>query len=51
MIAVDLDDQIRFGLFHLFAHLLHQRFSPHFSRRLGHLVDQPGRMWNSSGQH
>jgi hypothetical protein len=39
MIAVNLDDQIGLGLFHLFANLLHERFSARFSRRLRHLVD------------
>ena len=31
MIAVHFDDQIRFGLIHAAANLLHERFSSHFS--------------------
>ncbi len=31
MIAVDFDDEIGLGLFHLLAHLLHQRFALHLA--------------------
>jgi hypothetical protein len=47
MIAIDLDDQIGLRLLHLLANLLHERLSAHLSRRLGHLVNEPGRMGNS----
>jgi hypothetical protein len=50
MIAVDLDDQIRFGLLHLFADLLHQRLALNFSRRLLHFENKPGRMRHAGGQ-
>src|SRR5918995_1125627 len=51
MIAVHFDDQIRFGFFHALSNLPHERFPSQFSWRLGHLVNEPGRMWNSSGQN
>src|SRR5215475_13281047 len=51
MVAVDFDNQVRFGFFHLLANLLHKSLSSHLSRRLGHFVNEPWRVRHSSGQY